>query len=228
MPKVPDKDQNIRDETIKVSDKLTNNKLKLACDELALADPFLAITLEANGYPPLWSRPTGFATLALIILEQQVSLESARAVYRRLESLCQVVNVENVLSVGVEGLRSVGLTRQKAAYCTGLAQRITSGETSFRRIALANDQNAHDMLCELKGIGSWTANVYLVFALGRPDVWPPGDIALMRSIAEIYGLESLPDDERCLELAELWRPWRSVAARILWHSYLIKHDRGHL
>lgn len=211
-----------------MSAKLTRKALKLACDELACVDPFLAIALEVNGYPPLWSRPTGFATLALIILEQQVSLESARAVYRRLESLCQVVNVETVISVGVEGLRSAGLTRQKAAYCVGLAESVTNGETSFRRIALANDENAHNMLCDLKGVGSWTANVYLVFALGRSDVWPPGDIALLKSIQEVYGLEALPDNEKCLQMAELWTPWRSVAARILWHAYLIKRGRAHL
>ena len=211
-----------------MSNKLTTRHLRQACDELALADPVLSLALKENGYPPLWSRPTGFATLTLIILEQQVSLESARAVYRRLEQLCGVVNVENVLSVGIDGLRSAGLTRQKAAYCSGLAERVKNGQTSFRRIALANDKSAHDMLCELKGIGSWTANVYLVFALGRFDVWPPGDIALMRSIMERYFLESLPDDEQCLKLAEKWHPWRSVAARILWHSYLIKRGRSHL
>lgn len=206
--------------------RLNRERLRVACDELCRRDPAFAASLGTYGYPPLWSRAAGFATLVLIILEQQVSLESARAVYRRLESGCGRVTPESVSALGQAGLRASGLTRQKAAYCLDLAERVMRGETSFRRIARADDADAHAMLVDIRGIGSWTANVYLLFVLRRPDVWPPNDIALMKSISEVHALDTVPDNDTSQTMAEAWRPFRAAAARMLWHAYLCRRGRA--
>lgn len=206
---------------------MTAENLAPACDALARRDRELGAVLSRWGYPPLWNRRGGFAALVLMILEQQVSLDSARAVFRRLEAAAGGrVAPQNVLALGVDGLRGAGLTRQKAGYCHALAERVAGGELSFTKIARVGEDRARELLRGIRGVGEWTADVYLLFVLRRPDVWPPRDIALMRSIAEVYGLDPMPDDAACLARAERWRPWRSVAARILWHAYLSRRNRA--
>ena len=206
--------------------RVTQDNLARACDALARRDGRLGGIVADWGYPPLWSRGGGFATLVTMILEQQVSLESARAIFRRLERASGGVTPRNVMRIGVEGLRGAGLTRPKARYCHGLAERVAGGEVRFARIARAADERARELLLDIDGVGEWTANVYLLFVLGRPDVWPPRDLALMKSIAEVYGLDETPRNEACLARAERWRPWRSVAARMLWHAYLCRRGRA--
>lgn len=205
--------------------RLDRRTLHRACDRLAAREPVFARALVAHGYPPLWPRPPGFATLVKIILEQQVSLASARSVYERLEALTGGVSSASILRLGPQALRDAGLTRQKARYCHELAVRVADGRTSFARIARAADDEARGMLLEITGIGEWSANVYLLFVARRPDIWPPGDVALMRSVAELFGLAGVPANAECVSLADCWRPWRSAAARILWHSYLSRRGR---
>ncbi len=206
-------------------DKINRERLRTACNELASLEPALRQTLDRFGYPPLWSRRSGFGTLVLIILEQQVSLASARAVFNRLEMFAGDITPNAILQFSAEQLRQAGLTRQKATYCHGLASRVVSGETSFPKIARAGDENARNMLCEINGVGAWSADVYLLFALRRPDIWPSGDLALIKSVAEICGFDKTPDSETCNRMAEHWRPWRSAAARLLWHAYVSRRGR---
>ena len=168
----------------------------------------------------MWRRKPGFATLVRIILEQQVSLASGRAIYRRIECDLGRVNVTNVVEAGVSRLRSLGVTRQKAGYCIEVATAVEGGRLNFRRLSRSNDDRVRNELLAIKGIGPWTANVYLLMALRRPDIWPPGDVALLTALQHLRKLKQRPSNEHAIREAEQWRPWRAVAARILWHGYL--------
>ncbi len=196
----------------------------LAC--LTGEDPDLAAVVQRHGPPPLWARRPGIASLVQIILEQQVSLVSARAVYRRLERALGVVSPETLLECGVSGLRGLGVTRQKAAYCCEVAARITDGRLDLRRVARAPLASARDELLRVRGIGPWTAEVYLLMVLRRPDVWPTGDVALLTALQHLLRLPERPTTEQAAEHALRWRPWRAVAARVLWHGYLEGGLRG--
>lgn len=215
----------VRDE-LNPAKRIDTADLVSAGNELAQREASFSEILLRHGHPPLMSRAPGLASLVRIILEQQVSLEAARTLYRRLEAAAGGILVENLLALGVEGLRAAGLTGQKARYCHELAARVRDGRTSFHRIARADDAVARALLREIPGVGPWSADVYLLFVARRPDIWPPGDLALRRSIAETFELDETPDDRRCLAMAEEWRPWRSVAARLLWHAYLSRRGRS--
>ena len=153
-------------------------------------------------------------------MEQQVSLASGRAAYRRIERKLGLVNVKNVLAVGVSDLRALGVTRQKAGYCVEVAVAVQEGRLEFRRLSRSDDEQAQDELMAIKGIGPWTAHVYLLMALRRPDIWPPGDVALLTAFQHLRKLNQRPSNEHAVRETEQWRPWRAVAARILWHGYL--------
>ena len=191
-----------------------------AVGELSATDKALARVIEYHGPPPMWGRKAGFATLVKIILEQQVSLASADAVFRRLNSAVPEVSPEHINTLSIDGMRELGFTRQKATYCEGLALRILSGEVKLDRLKRMSDVDAHNALLKIRGIGPWTANIYLLMALRRPDVWPDGDLALAESARRIKRLKERPSYERLNKMAQKWKPWRSVAARILWHAYL--------
>jgi DNA-3-methyladenine glycosylase II len=183
---------------------LTQKSLALVARELAARDPTLAGIHAVHGDPPLWRRATGFQTLVHIILEQQVSLKSAQAMLVRLETAIQP------------------FTRQKSAYVLHLANSIVNGDLSFTRLARMNDDEARLVLTRVKGIGLWSADVYLLMAMRRADIWPAGDLALAVAMQELKGLESRPRPEELEKLAEIWRPHRAVAARMLWQYYLGK------
>jgi DNA-3-methyladenine glycosylase II len=205
--------------------RLNRALLHDACDQLAQREPPFSRALREFGYPPLLRRTPGFATLVKIILEQQVSLSSAQAVFDRLARVAGEVSPASILSLPEEALRNAGLTRQKARYCRELAAGVDDGSISFTRIARAADGDARHMLLQMTGVGEWTADVYLLFVARRPDIWPPGDVALIRSLAEVFDLESLPTNQDGIRLAENFRPWRSAAARMLWHAYLSRRGR---
>ncbi len=191
-----------------------------AVGELSSTDKSLARVIECHGPPPMWGRKAGFAALVKIILEQQVSLASADAVFRRLNSAVPEVSPEHINTLSIDGMRELGFTRQKATYCEGLALSILSGEMKLDRLKRMSDVDAHNALLKIRGIGPWTANIYLLMALRRPDVWPDGDLALAESARRIKRLKQRPSYERLNKMAQKWKPWRSVAARILWHAYL--------
>lgn len=191
-----------------------------ALAELAGADPALARIADTCGPPPRRRRKQGFATVALLILEQQVSFASARAVFARMADAAGAVTPDRVLALGEDGLKRAGLSRQKARYVHGLAHAVAGGALDFARIARADDEAARAALVALTGIGRWTADIYLLTALQRPDVWPAGDLALQTAVGEVLALDRRPAERAVVEIGERWRPWRSVAARLLWHYYL--------
>ena len=189
-------------------------------DRLSAKDKALARVIERHGPPPMWGRKAGFAALVKIILEQQVSLASANAVFRRLKSAVPEVSPEHINTLRIDGMRELGFTRQKATYCEGLAKSILSGEMNLDHLKDMSDTDAYNTLLEIRGIGPWTANIYLLMALRRPDVWPDGDLALAESARRIKRLKERPSYKQLNKMAQKWKPWRSVAARILWHAYL--------
>ncbi|HEX3251726.1 MAG TPA: hypothetical protein VHS05_19985 [Pyrinomonadaceae bacterium] len=203
---------------------LTQKSLALAARELAARDPTLAGIHATYGDPPLWRRATGFQTLVHIILEQQVSLKSAKAMLVRLESAIQPFTPERVIELGDTYLRGLGVTRQKSAYLLHLSDSIVNGDLRFTRLARLSDEEARVVLTRVKGIGSWSADVYLLMAMRRADIWPAGDLALAVAMKELKGLATRPGPEELERLAENWRPHRAVAARMLWQYYLGKRQ----
>jgi DNA-3-methyladenine glycosylase II len=199
---------------------LTQKTLALAARELAARDELLAAIHARYGDPPLWQRATGFRTLVHIILEQQVSLSSAKSMLLRLETAIQPFTPERFIELGDHYLRGLGVTRQKSAYLLHLAESIVSGQLSLRGLSRLSDEQALVRLTGIKGIGLWSANIYLLMALRRADIWPAGDLALAVAVKELKGLAARPSPEELEEIAEQWRPHRAVAARMLWQYYL--------
>ena len=201
---------------------LTQKSLARAARELAARDQTLAAIHATHGDPPLWRRATGFQTLVHIILEQQVSLKSAKAMLVRLEGRIQPFTPERFLELGDAYLRGLGVTRQKSAYLLHLAASIVSGELSFAKLGRMSDDEARVVLTRIKGIGLWSADVYLLMAMRRADIWPAGDLALAVAMKELKGLANRPGPDELERFAEQWRPHRAVAARMLWQYYLAK------
>ena len=199
---------------------LTEKSLALAARELAARDEMLAQIHAAHGDPPLWRRAPGFQTLVHIILEQQVSLKSAKAMLVRLEAAIQPFAPERFIELGDAYLRGLGVTRQKSAYVLDLSASIVKGDLSFTKLARMSDEEARMVLTRVKGIGSWSADVYLLMAMRRADIWPAGDLALAVAMKELKGLGKRPGPEELERIAERWRPHRAVAARMLWQYYL--------
>jgi DNA-3-methyladenine glycosylase II len=194
--------------------------IAVAVRELAAIDANLAGIAERHGPPPLWGREPGFETLVRIILEQQISLASAEAAFRRLVRATRVVEPAAIVAAGEEGLRAAGQTRQKSRYLVGLARDVLDGRLDLDAVAAADDEDARTMLTSVVGIGRWSADIYLLMALRRPDVWPTGDLALAGAMRRAKDMAALPLEPEQAAVAEAWRPWRAVAARLLWHAYL--------
>jgi DNA-3-methyladenine glycosylase II len=199
---------------------LTEKTLAVAARELAARDEMLAGIHAIHGDPPLWRRATGFTTLVHIILEQQVSLKSAKAMLVRLQGIIEPFTPERFAELGYDYLRSLGVTRQKSAYLIDLSTSIVNGSLSFTKLARMSDEDARLALMRIKGIGLWSADVYLLMAMRRADIWPAGDLALAVAMKELKGLVNRPDPVELERLAEQWRPLRAVAARMLWQYYL--------
>jgi DNA-3-methyladenine glycosylase II len=196
------------------------DRLRAATALLADRDPDLGGILARHGAPPLWDRSPGFPTLVAIVLEQQVSLQSGAAALERLRVAAGSLEPVAIAALGEAGARAAGLTRQKARYVVALADAALDGRFDPDRIAAAEDDVARSQLTDLLGIGRWTADIYLLMALGRPDIWPDGDLALATAMRRAKGLETIPDAAVQRLIAEQWRPWRAVGARLLWHAYL--------
>jgi DNA-3-methyladenine glycosylase II len=187
---------------------------------LAKRDADLARVVDAFGPPPLWAREPGFGTLVYIILEQQVSLASARAAYLRLSAAISPLSPENFLTLNDITLKEIGFSRQKTTYGRLLAQAILDGALDLARLEGLEDDAVRAELTRIKGIGRWTADIYLMEALLRPDVWPAGDLALALAVMRVKNLQAVPGPALLYELGEVYRPWRAVAARLFWHYYL--------
>jgi DNA-3-methyladenine glycosylase II len=199
--------------------RLSRTSLRAAASELAAADPSLGASFERYGAPPLWAREPSFATLVHLILEQQVSLASAQAAFDRLTAALGTVEPSAFLALDDVELRTIGFSRQKAGYARDLAVALTDG---FDLAALARlpDDEVRAALQAHRGIGRWTADIYLTMCLLRPDVWPHGDLALATSARDVLTLAERPTLTELEAIAERWRPYRAVAARMLWHDYL--------
>ena len=194
-------------------------------EELAARDPDLAGIVGRFGSPPLWDRELGFPTLLQIVLEQQVSLASARAAFARLHVLASPLTPARFLELDDAHLLAIGFSRQKVRYGRALAGALASGALDLDALATFDDEAVHRALRAMPGIGPWTSTIYLLMVLPRPDVRPVGDMALEAAIGDVKGLGRRPDATEMAELGEVWRPWRSVAARLFWHDYLGRRGR---
>jgi len=200
--------------------RLTESTLAESVTILSNRDPGLASVVRRYGLPPLWARRPGFATLLKIILEQQVSLASAAAAFERLLEVVGALSPDTFLALDDVTLRQVGFSRQKTRYGRLLAGALLDGSLDLEALEHLDDVEARKALTSLKGIGPWTADTYLLMAQLRPDVWPAGDIALQAAVQDLRSRPTRPSHDEMIDLAEQWRPWRAVAARILWFHYL--------
>ncbi len=207
---------------------LTNERLAKAADTLATIDEDLSRVLKKHGPPPLWARAPDFATLIRIVLEQQVSLASADAMFSRLVARVRPLTPQRVLAVDAPFLRSFGITRQKAGYCINIAKAIRTNQLDLVAVGKADDRTALQMLTGIKGVGPWTAEIYLLMALGRPDVLPAGDIALATAVQKLRNLPQRPKPRELAEIGKVWSPHRATAARMLWQYYLSGMSNGEL
>lgn len=199
---------------------LTAARLKPACRELAAADPDLGRVISRLGPPPLWDREPGFPTLVHLILEQQVSLASAKAAFDKLNARLPTLDPDSFLALDDRTLKEIGFSGQKGRYCRELARAVLDGTLDLDKLASLANAEVCAALEQVVGIGPWTSSIYLLMVLLRPDIWPPGDLALAVAVKDLKGLDHRPPPRELEAIAEQWRPWRSVAARILWHHYL--------
>jgi DNA-3-methyladenine glycosylase II len=188
---------------------------------LSESDAHLASVICKHGPPPMWVREPGFPTLVYLILEQQVSLASAKAAYDRLlAAVKNQLTPKRFLKLNSRQLKRVGFSRQKMLYARILARELSSRKLDLQALHTTDDEGVRARLTALKGIGPWTAENYLLFALRRPDVWPAGDLALQIAVQQVKGLRKRPTPEKLHKMSKAWQPWRSVATRIFWHHYL--------
>jgi DNA-3-methyladenine glycosylase II len=191
--------------------------LKKAMRHLAKVDPDFARVLKEVGHPELREVPSGFGGLMRSIVGQQVSVHAARSIWLRLEAAVPSMEPADFLALGDEQLRAVGLSAAKMKYGRSLATDIVEGRIDFTALAELEDEAAIAMLTQAKGIGRWTAEIYLMFAHGRPDIMPGLDLGRVGAAQHLKKLRKRPDAKRLIKMAEAWRPWRSAAALLLWH-----------
>jgi len=204
---------------------LTDKTYHQCISDITKSESDLAEAVSRWGNPPFWVHAPGFPGMVIAILSQQVSLESANATFSKLENAIGSINPEEFLSLDDNTLRKIGFSRQKASYVRGVAQEIMVGEFDLEDIESMDNSQARERLMGVRGIGPWTADTYLLFSLRRADAWPSGDIALAKAIQELRRLVTIPSYEEIDQIADRWRPWRAVAARILWHYYLSERGR---
>jgi len=201
---------------------LTDETFSQALHYLCEIDADLAQICTQLDPPSRWAREPGFASIIYIILEQQVSLASARAAYDRLQKAVSPFTPKRFLELDDAALKAIGFSRQKTAYGRNLAGAIVGGHLDLDGLSMLDDMTARSALTKIKGIGPWTANIYLLTALCRPDIWPKEDLALAVAVQEIKRMPARPTPSELDALGADWKPWRSVAARLLWHYYLGK------
>ncbi|WP_170005614.1 DNA-3-methyladenine glycosylase family protein [Pseudopontixanthobacter vadosimaris] len=198
---------------------LSAEQLRTGMDAIASREPAMARALAHAGYPPPRISPRGYRTLLRTIVGQQVSVASAASVWAKLElELGAEMNPDDLLSRDYDTLRACGLSRQKQGYARSLCELVARGEVDLEHLP-ADDEAAIAELTRIKGIGRWSAEIYLLFAEGRPDIWPAGDLAVMAGVGRILGLPERPDEKQTRAVAADWRPWRGAAAIFTWHIY---------
>lgn len=202
--------------------RFTEHNFIQLCDHLAEQDSDIKSIIEQYGYPPCWSRKPNFETLIHIILEQQVSLASARAAFDRLKSYIGELTPEKILALSDEELRSCYFSRQKSAYAKNLSLAIRENKLSIDALLIMNNESIREQLTTIKGIGNWTVDVFLMMALHSSDLFPMGDIALVNSLKHIKNLPSHIDRETLIRITDSWKPYRTIASFILWHAYICR------
>ena len=195
---------------------------KQICNKLSRKDADLKFILKTYGYPPIWTRSNSFATLIHIILEQQVSLASAKAAFDKLKKNFGVITTKKIIALSDDELKACYFSRQKIVYARHLAASMLSRKISLRKFVAMPDNEIRDQLKQIKGIGDWTVDVYLLFVLHRANVFPTGDLAMMNALKEVKKLPRHTSKEEMLKLAEGWQPYRSIATMLLWHYYIQK------
>jgi DNA-3-methyladenine glycosylase II len=206
--------------------QLTRASLREAVSLLSEKDALLKRLYECYGVPPLWQRTQSFDTLVHIILEQKVSLASAHAVMQRVRTLCPGMRPEAFLQLDEHSLRTAGISQRKLSYCRSIALGMVRQELKLTALRSMTNQQVIDFLTSVRGIGPWTAGVYLMMALRRTDAWASGDRALVVSYAESSESDAIPSYTEFDLRAERWRPYRGAAARLLWHAYLQRRNRS--
>ncbi len=198
---------------------LTADAIRSGLDAIAAREPGFAHALAIAGYPEPRIRPTGYATLLRTIVGQQVSVAAAASVWRRLEEqLGPDVAPESLLAADFDALRACGLSRQKQGYARSLCELVVAGAIDFAALP-QDDEAAIAELTQIKGIGRWSAEIYLLFAEGRPDIWPAGDLAVQAGLHKLLSLPERPGEKATRDLAQSWRPYRGAAAIFTWHCY---------
>src|SRR5215471_19254359 len=200
--------------------QFTHDNYRQLCDTLAKKEIIFKGILRNHGYPPVWTRPLSYATLVHIILEQQVSLASARAALNKLKEKTGSITPAKVLALSDAELKACYFSRQKTVYVRELAAAIISKKVQLKKFSGYHDDEVRTTLKQVKGIGDWTADVFLLFALQRTDIFPIGDLAMVNALKEVKKLPAKSSKEDMLKMAESWRPYRSIAATLLWHHYL--------
>ena len=199
---------------------VTEKNIKSICKKLSKQDKYMARVFKTYGAPPLWNRDPTFATLIHIILEQQVSLASALSAFNKLKNKLGNITPEAVLNLTDAEMKACYFSRQKISYARDLAKAIQEGRLDLDSLNQLSNEDATDELKKIKGIGDWTAQVYLLMVMLRIDVMPRGDIALHAAYQKLMGLDKRPTSDEFINIAKKWKPYRSVAARLLWHFYL--------
>lgn len=198
---------------------LSAEQIKDSLDAVAAREPAMAKALDAAGYPEPRIRERGYVTLLRAIVGQQVSVAAAASVWRKLEDeVGPDIATADLLACDFDTLRACGLSRQKQGYARSLCELVEAGAIDFDALP-PDDEEAIALLTQIKGIGRWTAEIYLLFAEGRPDIWPAGDLAVQAGVHKILGLEARPSEKETRALAEDWRPHRGAAAIFTWHCY---------
>lgn len=200
----------------------TKDNFHFLCNTLSKKDKHLCSIIRQYGYPPVWGRTASFQTLIHIILEQQVSLASARAALNKLKERLVIITPAKLLALSDEELKACYFSRQKTAYARCLAQAIVSKQINLKKLSALDDTDIRQQLKAIKGIGDWTVDVYLLFVLHRTDVFPLGDLAMVNALKELKGLKKETRQEELLKLSALWKPYRSIATMLLWHYYIQK------
>ena len=201
---------------------LTQSALETAINAASLIEPKLRLVVDSIGYPETRSRPSGYETILRTIVGQQVSVKDAASIWRKLEEgIGDVSDPAVILSTDEDALRACGLSRQKQGYARSLAELVVTGELDLHNLP-QDDEEAITLLTRAKGIGRWSAEIYLLFAEGRPDIWPAGDLAIQIALGRILGLGDRPSEKQIRLLAEAWRPHRGAIAILAWHHYNIQ------
>jgi DNA-3-methyladenine glycosylase II len=197
----------------------TSADIAEALEHLCQSEPRFAALVARNGHPPLRRAEGGLAGLLRIVVDQMISLKAGEAIWRRVEKALSPFDPDIILRRREDTLMKLGLSRAKARAFRAIAKAVRDGTCPLDRLHRHTDEEAMTTLCAIAGIGPWTAEIYLLFCLGRADVWPAGDIALQSAVQSAFDLPARPSEKEARAIAESWRPWRAVAARLLWSHY---------